>query len=70
MVKPAATSMSGNDTATRALTVAASIAGDLADIGATTLARDGLPEGSVPATAAVAGGSLLLSALAALLNEG
>jgi hypothetical protein len=50
--------------------LAASIAGDLADISATTLARAGLPEGSSPATAAVAGGSLLLSALAALLNEG
>lgn len=49
--------------------LAASIAGDLADIGATTLARDGLPEGSAPATAAVAGGSLLLSGLAAALNE-
>jgi hypothetical protein len=47
----------------------ASIAGDLADIGATTLARDGLPEGSAPATIAVAGGSLLLSALAAVLND-
>jgi hypothetical protein len=47
----------------------ASIVGDLADIGATTLARERLPEGSAPATAAVAGGSLLLSALAAVLNE-
>lgn len=49
--------------------LAASIAGDLADIGATTLARKGLPERSAPATAAVAGGSLLLTALAAALNE-
>jgi hypothetical protein len=50
--------------------LAASIAGDLADIGATTLARDDLPEGSAPATVAVAGSSLLLSALvAALSNE-
>lgn len=47
----------------------ASIAGDLADIGATVLARDGLPKGSAPATAAVAGGSLLLSALVAVLND-
>ncbi len=48
----------------------ASIAGDLADIGATALARDDLPDGSAPATAAVAGGSLLLSALvAALVDE-
>ncbi len=43
----------------------ASIAGDLADIGATTLSRSGLPEGSAPATAVVAGGSLLLSAFVA-----
>jgi hypothetical protein len=49
--------------------LAASIAGDLADIGATTLARDGLPEGSAPATAAVAGGSLLLSALLIALSD-
>jgi len=50
--------------------LAASIAGDLADIGSTTLAREGLPEGSAPATAAVAGGSLLLTGLlAALVNE-
>jgi hypothetical protein len=48
----------------------ASIVGDLADIGATALARDRLPDGSAPAAAAVAGGSLLLSALAAVLNEG
>jgi hypothetical protein len=49
--------------------LAASIAGDLADIGATTLSREGLPEGSAPATAAVAGGSLLLTALVAALSE-
>jgi hypothetical protein len=49
--------------------LAASIAGDLADIGATTLARDGLPQGSAPATAAVAGGSLLLSALLIALSD-
>jgi len=47
----------------------ASIAGDVADIGATALAREGLPEGSAPATAAVAGGSLLLSAVAATLSD-
>lgn len=50
--------------------LAASIAGDLADTGATLLARDGLPEGSAPATAAVAGGSALLSAAAAALLDG
>lgn len=50
--------------------LAASIAGDLADIGSTALDRDGLPEGSAPATAAVAGGSLLLTGLvAALIDE-
>jgi hypothetical protein len=47
----------------------ASIAGDLGDIGATTFARAGLPDGSAPATAAVAGGSLLLTAAVAALNE-
>lgn len=47
----------------------ASIAGDLADIGSTTLSRDGLPEGSAAATFAVAGGSLLLSALVAALSD-
>lgn len=49
--------------------LAASIAGDLADIGATTVSRDGLPANSAPATAAVAGGSLLLSALVAVLSD-
>jgi len=48
--------------------LAASIAGDLGDIAATTVARDGLPDGSAPATAAVAGGSLLLTALVAVLD--
>ena len=43
----------------------ASIAGDLTDVGATAIARGGLPEGSAAATAAVAGGSALLTALAA-----
>jgi hypothetical protein len=49
--------------------LAASIAGDLGDIGATALAREGLPDGSAPATIAVAGGSLLLTALVAALVE-
>jgi hypothetical protein len=48
--------------------LAASIAGDLGDIAATALAREGLPDGSAPATAAVAGGSLLLTALVAALS--
>jgi len=48
--------------------LAASIAGDLGDIGATAFAREGLPDGSAPATAAVAGGSLLLTALVAALS--
>jgi hypothetical protein len=43
----------------------ASIAGDLGDIAATAVARAGLPDGSAPATAAVAGGSAILSAAAA-----
>lgn len=43
----------------------ASIAGDLADIAATFAGRDGLPGGSAPATAVVAGGSALLSAAVA-----
>jgi hypothetical protein len=47
----------------------ASIAGDLADIGATTMAREGLPRGSAAATAAVAGGSLALSVLVAVLVD-
>jgi len=49
--------------------LAASIAGDLGDIGAAALDRDGLPDGSAPATAVVAGGSLLLTALVAALNN-
>jgi hypothetical protein len=40
----------------------ASIAGDLSDIAATTASRSGLPRGSAPATAAVAGASAALSA--------
>jgi hypothetical protein len=49
--------------------LAASIAGDLSDIGVTVLAREGLPDGSAAATAAVAGGSALLSAAAAALAD-
>jgi hypothetical protein len=47
----------------------ASIAGDLADIGAAVLDRDGLPPGSAVATAAVAGGSALLTAATAALLD-
>ncbi len=47
----------------------ASIAGDLADLGATAAARDDLPDGSAAATAAVAGGSALLTAIAAALVD-
>jgi hypothetical protein len=48
----------------------ASIAGDLGDIGATAVSREGLPDGSAAATAAVAGGSALLTGLiAALLDD-
>ena len=42
--------------------LAASIAGDLADVLATVAGRDGLPDGSARATVAVAGGSALISA--------
>ena len=45
--------------------LAASIAGDLADIGATVGGRRGLPEGSATATVLVAGGSALTSAAVA-----
>jgi len=47
----------------------ASIAGDLADVGAAVLDRDGLPEGSAIATAAVAGGSAVLTAAVAAALE-
>jgi hypothetical protein len=48
----------------------ASIAGDLSDIASTAISRQGLPDGSAAATAAVAGGSALLTAaLAALIDE-
>jgi hypothetical protein len=50
--------------------LAASVAGDLTDIAATAVAAGELPGGSVRATAAVAGGSALLSAaLAAAVDE-
>jgi len=42
--------------------LAASIAGDLSDIVATTLGKSGLPAGAAPKTAAVAGGSAVLTA--------
>ena len=45
--------------------LAASVAGDLADIGAAFASRDGLPDGSATATAAVAGGSAALTAFVA-----
>ncbi len=45
--------------------LAASVLGDLADIGAAAISRDGLPEGSAAATAAVAGGSATLTAAVA-----
>ncbi len=49
--------------------LAISILGDLGDIGSTALAREDLPEGSAAATAAVAGGSLVLTAALALLHD-
>jgi hypothetical protein len=45
--------------------LAASIAGDIADVGAAVISRDGLPDGSAAATAAVAGGSAALTAAVA-----
>jgi hypothetical protein len=45
--------------------LAASIAGDLGDVGAAFASRDGLPSGSPAATAAVAGGSAALTAAVA-----
>jgi hypothetical protein len=45
--------------------LAASIAGDLADVGAAFISRDGLPANSPAATAAVAGGSAALTAAVA-----
>ena len=45
--------------------LAASVAGDIADVGAAFASRDGLPDGSATATAAVAGGSAALTAAVA-----
>lgn len=45
--------------------LAASFIGDLADIAATFSSREGLPDGSATATAAVAGGSAALTAAVA-----
>lgn len=50
--------------------LAASIAGDLTDVAATAGARHGLPQGSAVATAAVAGGSAVLSGIAAAFVDG
>ncbi|MGD9734818.1 MAG: hypothetical protein AB7V58_04300 [Solirubrobacterales bacterium] len=48
----------------------ASAAGDLVDVAATALARDGIPDHSAALTAAVAGGSAALTlAIAASLDE-
>jgi hypothetical protein len=48
----------------------ASAAGDLVDVAATALTRDGLPDGSAAATAVVAGGSAALTlAIALALDE-
>ena len=49
--------------------LAASVAGDLADIAATVAGRRGLPDGAAPATLAVAGGSALLTAALAVAVE-
>jgi hypothetical protein len=47
------------------LWLAASVGGDLADIASTVAERDGLPDGSTRATAAVAGVSALITAAVA-----
>lgn len=50
--------------------LAASVLGDLADVTSTFISRDGLPDGSAVATAAVAGGSAALTAaVAAALDD-
>jgi hypothetical protein len=50
--------------------LAASAAGDRADVASAFISRDGLPEGSAVATAAVAGGSAALTAaVAAALDD-
>ncbi|MDA0182827.1 hypothetical protein OJ997_21120 [Solirubrobacter phytolaccae] len=43
--------------------LAASIAGDVSDVVSTVLGKSGLPDGAAPKTAAVAGGSAVLTAL-------
>ena len=43
--------------------LAASIAGDVSDVVSTAIGRGGLPGGAAPKTAAVAGGSAVLTAL-------
>jgi hypothetical protein len=45
--------------------LAASIAGDLADVGGAFISRDGLPDASPAATAAVAGASAAITAVVA-----
>jgi hypothetical protein len=49
--------------------LAASIAGDVADMASTAAARGELPEGAPAATLAVAGGSALVSAAVAAIVE-
>jgi hypothetical protein len=49
--------------------LAASAAGDVADVLATVAGRRGLPDGSAPKTLAVAGGSALLTAALAAAVE-
>lgn len=49
--------------------LAASIAGDLTDIAVTLAGRDGLPPDAATATAAVAGGSVLVSAAAGAFHR-
>jgi hypothetical protein len=46
--------------------LAVSLAGDLGDIAATAVSADGLPEGAVPKTVAVAGASALVTAAVAV----
>jgi hypothetical protein len=50
--------------------LAASAAGDLADVGAAVISRDGLPGNSAVATAVVAGGSAALTAAVAAGLDG
>lgn len=50
--------------------LAASIAGDLADIASTAAAREEVPDGAPAATLAVAGGSALISAALAVAVDG